>query len=41
VRAVDPVIGPLITRGIEHSVTFRQLVAAIDGGFGEVRLGQG
>jgi hypothetical protein len=30
VRAVDPAIGPLITRGIEHSVTFRQLVAAID-----------
>ena len=30
VRAVDPVIGPLIARGIEHSATFRELVAAID-----------
>jgi hypothetical protein len=30
VRAVDPVIGPLIARGIEHSPTFRELVAAID-----------
>jgi hypothetical protein len=30
VRAVDPVIGRLIARGIEHSATFRELVAAID-----------
>lgn len=30
VRAVDPVIGPLIARGIERSATFRGLVRAID-----------
>jgi hypothetical protein len=30
VRAVDPVIGPLIARGVAHSATFRELVAAID-----------
>jgi hypothetical protein len=30
VRAVDPVIGPLIARGVEHSATFRDLVRAID-----------
>jgi hypothetical protein len=30
VRSVDPVIGGLITRGIERSATFRELVATID-----------
>src|SRR5262245_42387970 len=30
VRAVDPVISPLIARGIERSATFRELVRAID-----------
>jgi hypothetical protein len=41
VRAVVPVIGPLIARGIEHSVTFRELVAAIDASDSNVYVKKG
>jgi len=41
VRAVDPVIGPLIARGIERSATFRGLVRAIDSSDSYVYMKEG
>jgi hypothetical protein len=41
VRAVDPVIGPLIAQGIEQSATFRELVAAINASDSYVYVNEG
>ena len=41
VRAVSPVVGPLIARGIEHSATLRGLVAAIDASDSDVYVEEG